>query len=168
MGILKLIKERRSVRRFIKKEVSFELLKKVLEAGRFAPSGLNNQPWRFIVVKNREIKNRLSSFTKYSQIVKEANVLILVFLDEKASYSRVKDTQAIGACIENMLLEAHSLGLGGVWLGEILKSKYRIRRFLNLSKDFNFQAAIALGYPAYRPGAPRRKPLFQLILKVIE
>ena len=141
-----------------------EALENILEAGRWAPSGLNNQPWRFAVITDTALKDILSQLTLYSQIVKGSKVLIAVFLDTSACYDRTKDLQAIGACIQNMLLEAHSIGLGGVWLGEILKSKKQVEEILAMEKDLELMAVIALGVPAENPKKGKRKELQDLIV----
>ena len=164
MDILDIIKSRRSIRKFDGRPVQDNLLDHVLEAGRWAPSGLNNQPWRFAVVRDRATRDKISGLTRYSSIVKDAEVLIAVFLDTPSGYHVVKDAQAIGACLQNMLLEAHSLGLGAVWLGEILKNKEQVREILGLANDLELMAVIALGHPAESPGPRSRKELKDLIV----
>lgn len=167
MEILDLIKSRRSVRRYSSKKVSRELIKKILEAGRWAPSGLNNQPWRFIVITSKEQKEEIKNFTADSRIIEEAFCLIIVFLDKKNSYNRTKDLMAIGACIQNMLLEAHSLGLGTCWLGEILNRREEVEKKLRVSEEYEMVAAVCLGYPAEKAQKSSRLKLEELILKEI-
>lgn len=126
MSVFSTIKKRRSIRSFQDKPVEKYKLNKILEAGQWAPSGLNNQPWRFVVIKNRLVKNKISQFTEYSYIIKRASSLILVFLDKRESYSLIKDAQAVGACIQNMLLCALDLGISSCWMGEILNQKAEV------------------------------------------
>ena len=164
MNILDIIRTRRSVRRFEDKPVPEELLREILEAGRWAPSGMNNQPWKFAVIENRGINEGISRLTRYSAVIRSARILIAVFLDNAESYHRTKDAQAVGACIQNMLLEAHSLGLGAVWLGEIIKSDEQIRQLLGLGGELELMAVIALGYATEHPKATRRKELKNLIV----
>lgn len=164
MDMLESIKTRRSVRRFLDRSIPDDLVEKVLEAGRWAPSGLNNQPWRFAVVTDPGLKEGLSKLTRYSKIVQGAAVMIPVFLNNAESYHRIKDAQAIGACLQNMLLEAHSLGLGAVWLGEIIKSDREIRDLLGLGDELELMAVLAMGYPAETPATSRRKELKELIV----
>ncbi|MEW6110111.1 MAG: nitroreductase [Nitrospirota bacterium] len=164
MDILDIIKTRRSIRRFQDKALPDELIENILEAGRWAPSGLNNQPWRFAIIKDAGIKQAFSRLTHYGNIVTNAKVLIAVFLDNAESYNRTKDIQAVGACIQNMLLEAHSLGLGAVWLGEIIKSNEPIREILGLNANLELMAVLALGYPDEKPKKGNRKPLGQLMV----
>ena len=118
--ILDIILTRRSIREFESGPISEESLASILEAGRWAPSGLNNQPWRFVIIEDEQILYKLAYLTKYSSILLLAPLAIAVFLDKEASYSRDKDIMAIGACIQNMLLQVESLSLGACWMGEIL------------------------------------------------
>lgn len=135
--MLEEIKARRSVRRFTGDKVDDETVDRVIEMGTWAPSGLNNQPWKFVVVRDTQLKDAIAAQTKYSRIIQGAPACIAVFLDNALSYDRVKDTQACGACIQNMLLTIHHLGLGGVWLGEILKNRNRLKKSLRCRKAVN-------------------------------
>ncbi len=83
--ILKAIHERRSVRHFIDAPVSRDLIMTAIEAASWAPSGLNNQPWRFAIIWDKPLQETLAALTKYSNILKSASVLIAVFLDKEAS-----------------------------------------------------------------------------------
>jgi nitroreductase len=163
MDIFKLIKTRRSIRKFTKKPVADEIIEKIIEAGIWAPSGLNNQPWRFAVIRDSELKQKISLLTHYSKVVLSANVLIAVFLDNASSYDRTKDVQAVGACIQNMLLYIHSMGLGAVWLGEILKSREEVLSIVDGPEDFELMAVIALGHPASQGGKGSRNKTGQSV-----
>jgi nitroreductase len=158
------IKERRSIREFSEKPVKRELLHKIISAGVWAPSGLNNQPWRFVTIQDKDISVRLAALTHYSHIVAAAPALIAVYLDKKKMYDSVKDYQAAGACIQNMLLAAHELGLGAVWLGQILTNKRQVNDVLQLGDQYDLMAVVALGYPLYRNQQSRRLPLADFIL----
>ncbi len=164
MDVLELIKTRRSIREFLGNPVEKEKLEKILEAGRWAPSGLNNQPWKFKVVTENETKNKLAECTKYGHIIKNAPVSIVVFLNNNEGYDRTKDVQAIGACIQNMLLEIHALGLGGVWLGEILNQREKAEKILGVPKNLELMAVIALGYPKSKSANSNRKSTKELSL----
>jgi nitroreductase len=164
LNIIDIIKSRRSVRKFTAEPVSEELIETVLEAGRWAPSGLNNQPWRFAIIRDSGLRQAISELTHYSKIVMAAQVLIAVFLDTEKSYHREKDLQAIGACLQNMLLEAHSLGLGAVWLGEIMRSNGQIKGLLGLTMELDLMAVVALGHPDEKPRSVKRKPLADLVV----
>ncbi|MDI6716687.1 MAG: nitroreductase family protein [Actinomycetota bacterium] len=163
MELLDIIKARRSVRNYTGARVANEHIDKILEAGRWAPSGLNNQPWRFAVVKKEETKREIANATKYSSVVLGADVLVAVFLDRSVMYDRTKDVQAIGACIQNMLLEAHSLGLGACWLGQILANRDKVEKLLSASPNLELMAVIAIGHPTSASQTSRRKGLDELV-----
>jgi nitroreductase len=162
--VLKAIFDRRSVRHFIEAPVEKELLMEALKAASWAPSGLNNQPWRFGVIRDPELKARLGGLTRYTNVLKSASVLVAFFLDRDSSYDYVKDCQAIGASIENFLLAVHAQDLGAVWIGEILKNKDEVQRILELPERLDLMAIVAVGHPAHRSQSSHRRPLEELIL----
>ncbi len=163
--VLEAIYSRRSIRHYTDKPVPKELVYEIILAGTWAPSGLNNQPWRFAIVQDREKKEALARLTRYGEIIRRAPVVIAVFVDREAMYHEVKDHQAMGACLQNMLLAAHALGLGAVWLGEILKNAEAVRTTLELPENLELMAVVAVGYPQKRDQTSSRKPLQEVILK---
>ena len=165
METIDAIKTRRSVREFTDRGVDDIVIEEIIDAGRWAPSGLNNQAWRFIVVRNNDIRNELSKHTHYGAILKNAPSLIVVFLDSEQMYDHTKDVQSIGACIQNMLLALHSLGLGGVWLGEILKKKEKVNELLGAPESYELMAVVALGYPANKKRTSERKGISELTFR---
>ncbi len=164
MNITDIIQQRRSVRRFKKEIPDDASIEKMLEAARWAPSGLNNQPWRFIVIRDEAEKKGVSQFAKQSHIITNAPLIVLVFLSLKGSYNRDKDLMGIGAAIQNMLLEAHNSGLGTCWLGEILSRKKEVSDYLNLDDTLELMAVVAVGYPDESPKG-KRKPLRDLMVR---
>jgi nitroreductase len=157
------IRDRHSVRKFKSTEIPTEMIREILETARWAPSGLNNQPWKFIVITDAQIKDQLAHQTEVSEIIRNAPVCIAVFYDKDEGYHYLKDTQAIGAAIENILLAIHNLHLGGVWLGEILNKHEQVERILEVPQSFELMAVIAFGYPEYEELEERsRKPLLEL------
>jgi len=161
MDVKEAILNRKSIRKYTEELVSEEKILEILEAGRWAPSGLNNQPWKFVIV--REKKEELASLTKYGNVIRDANQCLAVFLDQASSYNRTKDLLAIGAAIQNMLLRAYSLGIGTCWLGEILNRKEEVNILLEIPQEMELVAVIALGYPNEKPISTRKK-LDELII----
>lgn len=166
MEILEVILKRRSIRKYKDELPKGGDIEKVLDAARWAPSGLNNQPWRFIVIKDKAKKDGLARFTQYGNIIKAAPIAIVVCMDIADSYNRDKDLMAIGACIQNMLLEAYGLGLGTCWLGEILNKKKEVSRYLALDEDLEVAAVITIGYPDEQLQAGSRKDLADLKINI--
>ena len=158
------IRTRRSIRVFKDEKIGKEDIEGILEAGRWAPSGLNNQPWKLVIVEDRDKAREISSYTHYKNIVENAPLLIAVFLDMDISYDRDKDIMAIGAFIQNVLLAIHARGLGAVWLGEILNRKDEVREALQVQETKELMAVIAVGQPGEEPEEKPRKSLDDLIL----
>jgi nitroreductase len=166
-AVLEAIFARRSIRQYTDKPVSKQDVQTILEAGRWAPSGLNNQPWRFAVVQDSKIKDEVAKQTRYREIIRNAPLIIAVFIDNDASYDRTKDCQGIGACLQNMWLATHALDLGGVWLGEILKNKERVGEILEAPETYELMAVLAIGHPKHRRQKSDRKFLSDLVFKEV-
>ncbi len=138
---------RRSIRVYSEKAVAEEDLKKIVRAGIHAPYG-HNQIWRFALIREAGLIKEIAELTIYKKFVATAKALIAVFYDESLGYHDMKDAQTMGACIENMLLCAHDLGLGGVWIGEILKNEEKVRALCGAPENFRLSAVLSIGYPA--------------------
>lgn len=162
--MLEYIKSRRSIRKFTSESIDDDTLLNIIEMGTWAPSGLNNQPWKFIIIRNKKTLDEIANLTKYSYIIQSAPVCIAVFLDLSATYNREKDIQSIGACIQNMLLTIHYKGLGGVWLGEILKNRHQVEKILSVTKNLELMAVIAFGHPDETKDYGIRKPAEDFII----
>ncbi len=168
MNTLDCIKRRRSVRRYIGEEIKRETIEDILEAGRLAPSGKNGQPWRFYVVQNdKTLLRKIAEQTVYFSSVVYADCLILVFMDKVKSYHYLKDAQAIGACVENMLLAAEELGVGACWNGEILRNADQVKEILSLGKRYDLMAMITLGYADRENMKSLRIPLEEVVLDYV-
>jgi len=165
-AVLAAIRERRSIRKFSDQPVAATDIRVILEAGRWAPSGLNNQPWRFLVVLPDDPRHQaLAACTKYDVIVLHSGALICVFLEKSLMYHPMKDYQGAGACIQNLLLATHALGLGAVWLGEIVNQAPRVFETLGLDPEqLELMAVLALGHPATK-GHSSRHELDEFLLE---
>jgi nitroreductase len=162
--VLEAVLQRRSIRHFSDAKVERDIVLKALEAASWAPSGLNNQPWRFALIWDPDLKAHLGGLTRYSSVLRGAAVLVGVFLDRESSYDYVKDCQAIGAAVQNLLVTIHSFDLGAVWIGEILKNKDQARTALGLPDRLELMAVICIGEPAHRNQTSHRKPLEDLLV----
>ncbi|MGM0771926.1 MAG: nitroreductase family protein [Halobacteriota archaeon] len=153
---------RRSIREYTEDPVSKDDINTILNCARWAPSGLNNQPWKFIVIKNEDTINELADCTHYSKIVLQAKVLIAVYLDQETMYHHDKDVLAIGASIQNMLLACEDLGLGAVWLGEILKKSEQVNGILEVPENLELMAVLAIGHPVEKERSSTRKAVEEI------
>lgn len=153
---------RRSIREYTEDPVSNDDINTILDCGRWAPSGLNNQPWKFIVIQNEDNIKKLADCTHYSKIVLQAKVLIVVYLDQEAMYHHDKDVLAIGASIQNMLLACEELDLGAVWLGEILKKSEQVNGILGVPESLELMAVLAIGQPVEKERSSTRKAIEEI------
>jgi len=152
MDAFECIVTRVSVRTYEKKDVPDELIGQLLEAAVRAPSAGNVQPWKFIVVKDLEIKKELASAALKQRHVETAPVVIVVCADPEKSAEKYGERgkslyciQDTAAAIENMLLTAHSLGLGTCWIGAFEEDK--VRNILNIPQKLKPVALITIGFP---------------------
>lgn len=166
--ILELIKSRRNVTSFLPKFVSWENISRVLDAGRHAPSCGNIQNWKFIVVIKSGLKQELAAASYDQYEIAQAFALIVVCAEpEKAEryYGEKGKTfysvQNCAAAAQNMLLEAHSLGLGARWVGAFDAEK--VKELLKIPDDAEPQLIVALGYAKDIPSKPPKYPLETLV-----
>ncbi len=170
-SILDLIKSRRSIRRFLPRPVEREKILACLEAARLAPSASNGQPWRFVVIDETALKERLceaafSGIYSASRFAAQAPVIIVVLARLNRLTHRLGSRFQgipfhlidIGIAVEHFVLQAEELGLGTCWMGWF--NPRRVRRALQVPKKYKIVAMMPVGYAASRP--PRetiREPL---------
>jgi len=154
LGIFEAIKGRRSVRKYTKESVSEDLIVKILEAGRWAPSAGNSQPWSFIVLRDGEVRRKVADVTTTGKFLANAPVGVSVVIDPRASKHPVEDGSI---ATQNMLLAAHALGLGACWIGSY-NSVYeeRVKEILGIPKDKRLLSIISIGFPAESPTKTRK------------
>jgi len=158
--VLKTIKNRRTIRRFKPNPIDAEMLQLILEAGRWAPSFSNLQPWKFIVIKDQGLKNALDKAARESVLhlgIHEAPVVILVCVDRRID--PLHAIEAGAAATQNMTLAASSLGLGAGWIGIWgTEAETAIQRLLGLPETVRAVSLIPLGIPDENPEG-HRKPI---------
>jgi len=161
MEALEAIFSRRSIRQYQSRTVSSEQIETLLKAAMSAPSAGNQQPWHFVVMQERAILNEIPKIHPHSKMLPEAPLGILVCGDlnlERYQHYWMIDCSA---ATENLLLAAHALGLGAVWLGvyPVEERVTQIRQLLHLSENIVPFSLIAIGYPAEeKPPANRFDP----------
>lgn len=158
--VLRLMKERRSVRMFESTEVPNEHLMKILEAARWCQSASNRQPWRFIVIKNKETIEKLSKFASYGKFISQAPILIAIVADKKGAPNwYIHDTSMVS---HQICLMAWALGLGTCWIGSLDRDKAGV--LLKLNANEFLTTILPIGYPKTKGiGTSTRKELKELI-----
>ena len=151
---------RRSIRVYSPGEVSEAAVTKLLEAAMAAPSAMTKDPWRFVVVRDKQTLSKLAALHPGAAMLSSAAMAIVVCGDLEAAFERQISylLQDCSAAIENLLLAAHAQGLGACWVGihpgdPLIK---RVKELLSLPAAIIPVAAIALGQPGEQP-APRTR-----------
>jgi len=151
METIECIKTRRSIRKFLNKEVPEGVIKKLINSAVQAPSSINCQPWHFIIVKDQETKSKLAQLKDEDnqEHILTAPISIIVCVDTDKSPSRWIEDGVTAT--QNILLTAHDLGLGSVYVTASKTSKpevaEKIKKILNLSKNIMPVAILPIGYP---------------------
>lgn len=150
MDAMSAIISRRSIRKYTKEPVPESILKEILEAAMSAPSAGNEQPWRFIIINNREILNAIPKFHPYSQPLTTASVAVVVCGDLTLEIHKDFWAQDCSAAIENILIAVQAKGLGAVWLGLYPRAErvLGMQKLLGIPEHVIPLAVIPIGYPA--------------------
>ena len=149
---------RRSIRKYLNRQIPNELVKLLIEAGMYAPSARNYQPWHFIVVQSRKTLDELSVVHPYGKMLKQATLAILVCGDKNIDPMDSYLIQNCSAATQNILLAAHANGLGAVWLG-VHPREQRMNGIIdlfNLPKHILPISLLSIGYPAETVVKPER------------
>jgi nitroreductase len=155
---MKAIFNRTSIRKYTSQKVTDDQLQKLLRAAMAAPSAGNEQPWEFVVLRNRKLLSAIPKFHPYSLMLYEASAAILVCGDLSREKYAGYWVQDCAAATENMLLEAVELGLGAVWLG-VYPNEERVvgmRKLLNIPESVVPFSLVSIGYPAEHTAAADR------------
>lgn len=148
---MKEIFSRRSIRKYEDKPVEQDKIDKMLRAAMFAPSAGNEKPWHFIVIKDRSTLNAITEFHPHTHMLKEAPMAILVCADiSNVKYDGAFWVQDIAACVQNMLLEAESIGIGTCWCGVYPREELveNMKKLIELPEHIVPVSIVAAGYPA--------------------
>ena len=160
MSLVDVILSRRSIRRYEKKKVPEEVLEKILEVGRQAPSADNMQPWHFIVVTDQDLKERLST-GKWNAFIKESAFTIVGCGYIGGPYGQEWSTIDTTIAMQNMVVAAWSLKVGSCWIGDFKEDK--VKQLLNIPDNWKVVALITFGYPAEKPHPKRKKPIEKIV-----
>lgn len=150
MDAMDAIFNRRSIRKYSEKPISKEKIDLLLKAGFSAPSAGNQQPWHFIIIDDKGLLLEIEKIHAHASMLKEANKAILVCGDLNLEKFKGYWMLDCSAATENILIAAHSKGLGACWLGIYPKEDRinKIKELLNLPEGIIPLSLIALGYPA--------------------
>jgi nitroreductase len=144
---------RRSIRQYTDEDVTAEQLETLLRAAMAAPSAGNQQPWRFVVVRDAEVRAKLAEATPYSSPIGRAPLGFVVLADTRENKHPGYWVQDCSAAIQNLLVAAHAIGLGGVWIGvhPNPEREEAVAAIVDPPEGFEVLSMIAVGHPAH-PG----------------
>lgn len=175
MSLDELIKGRRSVRAYTTEPVPKEKIEAILEAGVWAATAMSRQPWRFVIIENRETIKYVSDETKKAvvetlpmfakhfdtekdTICYDAPVLILICAETDKSFSHSNLVDCVLAS-QNMFLKAYELGLGACymgWIDVLVGSRPEVMREVGVPEGFDVMVPLILGYPKNKQGSGKR------------
>lgn len=166
MSVLKVIKERRSVRRYRGDPIPEDVLLRVLEAARYSPSGKNLQPWKFILVSDKAKKRKLANASVGQSFIAQAPIVVVACGFPDHCYSRMGNYMKswpvdVAIAMEHLILQAQEEGLGTCWIGAF--EEREVKSILNVPPSVKVLALTPLGYPDEVPVSRGRKSLNQII-----
>ncbi|HKB86697.1 MAG TPA: nitroreductase family protein [Ignavibacteriaceae bacterium] len=158
MESLEALKTRRSIRKYQNKKISDELISEIIHCAMYSPSAFDYQPWHFVVADKKEIFEDILKAASHAEMIKQASHAIIICGDRNLEENIGLLIQDISAATENLLLAAHSCGLGAVWVGiypfeEIVNG---IKVLFKLPENIVPISMAVVGYPAESPAPPER------------
>ena len=163
MELKEIITKRRSVRAYENKLVPEESLKNILEAARLAPSAHNNQPWKFVVVKEGERRQELAQAADREFVAEAPVVIAALATDPERIMGCGVPSYAVdlSIAVTHMILAAVDEGLGTCWLGAF--SQQRVKEILRIPDKYRVVALLSLGFPMGEMEVKARKSLEEIV-----
>jgi nitroreductase len=161
MDLFETVEKRRSIRKFRPNPIPDKDLKKILEAGRLAPSGGNRQPWSFIVVRKPETKKKLAAVANLQQFIADADTVLIALGDPAVSKSLYKQDPMIA--IEHMALASTALGYGTCWIGAFNEND--VKEIAKVPENMTVIALLPIGIPDENPPPKPRRAFKEVFFK---
>lgn len=167
MNLIEGLKTRRSIRSYAEKDVPDSLIEEIFETVRWAPSATNNQPWKFVIIRNEKRKSSLrgglrDKIISTSSHILNAPVVVVAWYTPSLILSGYQLSDVSNA-ITYLLLAAHAKGLGTCWIGWFSQS--RVKKILDLPRRAKVVALITLGYPEKVPSPKNRKSVQDILFR---
>jgi nitroreductase len=164
MNVFEAIKSRRSIRSYLDKPIEQEKLLRVLEAGRLAPSAKNLQEWKFVIVKDNELRKKLAVAANNQHFIAEAPVVIVgcaTLVNYVMSCGQYAYPIDLAIAMDHMTLQAVEEGLGTCWIGSFKEDE--VKNLLDMPENIRIVQLLTLGYPGTVPPARSRKKLEEIV-----
>lgn len=170
MDVFEAIKQRRSIRRYKKQDITADIVIKLVEAAIMAPSAGNVQPYHLVIVRSEKVRQQLSEAAFNQKMILEVPIVIVVCVDERQASRKYGDRgktlyciQDSAAAIQNMLLAAYSLGLGTCWIGAF--NEHDTKEAVNAPREIRPVAIIPIGYPNESPEQTSRRSFNEVVIE---
>lgn len=150
------IENRRSIRKYVRKEIPEETLNDLLDAARLAPSGMNKQPWEIVVITDQKKKEELVPVCNNQRFIADCSAFLIGIDDPKEKWMKVD----LAIALDHLSLAATEKGLGTCWIGAFDRDK--LADFIGLPPDKMVTVCMTLGYPDHSPNAPSKDKLEEL------
>jgi len=161
MDLFETVEKRRSIRKFRPNPIPDKDLKKILEAGRLAPSGGNRQPWSFVVVRKPETKKKLAAVANLQRFIADADTVLIALGDPAVSKSLYKQDPMIA--IEHMVLASTALGYGTCWIGAFNEND--VKEIAKVPENMTVIALLPIGIPDENPPPKPRRAFKEVFFK---
>jgi len=161
MDLFETVEKRRSIRKFKPNPIPDKDLKKILEAGRLAPSGGNRQPWSFIVVRKPGTKKKLAAVANLQRFIADADTVLIALGDPAVSKSLYKQDPMIA--IEHMVLASTALGYGTCWIGAFNEND--VKEIAKVPENMTVIALLPIGVPDENPPPKPRRAFKEVFFK---
>jgi len=161
MDLFETVEKRRSIRKFRPNPIPDKDLKKILEAGRLAPSGGNRQPWSFVVVRKPETKKKLAAVANLQRFIADADTVLIALGDPAVSKSLYKQDPMIA--IEHMVLASTALGYGTCWIGAFNEND--VKEIAKVPENMTVIALLPIGVPDENPPPKPRRAFKEVFFK---
>jgi nitroreductase len=164
MNVFEAIKRRRSIRAFEDKPIEEDKLLRVLEAGRLAPSAKNRQEWRYVLVRDKELRRKLAVACNNQYFIAEAPVVIVgcaTMTDYVLTCGQPAYTIDLTISMDHMSLQAVEEGLGTCWIGAFQEEE--VKKLLNVPPEMRVVEVMPLGYPKFQPEPKPRMGLDEIV-----
>lgn len=159
MDTIEALKTRRSIRKYKSDPVPKELIEKVIDCGRLAPTARNVQPWEFVVITDSSTLKRIGGMANHGKFIADAPVCVVVLSKETKYW-----LEDASAATQNLLLAAHALGLGACWIaGDKKDYAEPVRELVGAPAGFRLISLVTIGYADEQPTADKKRSLGEVL-----
>ena len=163
MEFIEVVRSRRSIRKYIPKDIPENKLANILEAARLAPSGGNRQPWKFIVIKENDMKVKVAEACSKQLWMGDASVIIVGCWLPTPGRDNISLARAVTIAMEHIVLAAVNEGFGTCWIGASRERTNALKSLLRIPPEVGINASITIGYPAAPPRQKETKKIEEIV-----